>query len=100
MSRDEYTPTTAFVRKHYAKGPTAYREDDGSPVRWPTPADVVYCEAQFDRWLAVVRREAKAEALREAAQIVEDTARQGGGLQTAQGAIEREADRIEKGESA
>jgi hypothetical protein len=51
-----------------------------------------------DRALDALVCKAKVEALREAAQIVEDTARQGGGLQTAQGAIAREADRIEKGE--
>lgn len=38
----------------------------------------------------------RADELRNAAQIVQDVARQGGGLQTAEEALRREADRIEK----
>lgn len=48
---------TAFVRRHYAQGPTAY-DIERRPVRWPTPDDVAYCERQFDRWLSEVRAEA------------------------------------------
>jgi hypothetical protein len=43
--------TTAFVRKHYAQGPTAYFED-GTIAKMPTAEDVQYAGAQFDRWLA------------------------------------------------
>lgn len=60
----DHTPTTAFVRRHYAMGPTAYYED-GSVARMPTAADVAYAEEHFDRWLASVR----AETLREAAEL-------------------------------
>jgi len=52
--KTEVTPTavtTAFVRRHYSRGPTAYY-DDGRPVKMPTAEDVAYCERQFDRWLA------------------------------------------------
>ena len=53
---------TAFVRRHYAIGPTAY-DTTGNPLRWPTSADVAYCEQQFDRWLAAHDAEIRAEAL-------------------------------------
>lgn len=53
---------TAFVRRHYATGPTAYDTTTGNPLRWPTPADVAYCEQQFDRWLAALVRAACATA--------------------------------------
>lgn len=43
--------STEFVRRHYAHGPTAYRED-GSVAKMPTAADVEYAERQFDQWLA------------------------------------------------
>jgi len=45
-------------------------------------------------------RAVEVKVLRMAAQSVEDTARQGGGLQTAAAAIHREADSIEGGASA
>ena len=54
---------TAFVRRHYAIGPTAYDGTTGNPLRWPTPADVAHCEQQFDRWLAAHDAEIRAEAL-------------------------------------
>ena len=43
--------TTEFVRRHYSRGPTAYRED-GSIARMPSADDIAYCELQFDQWLA------------------------------------------------
>ena len=43
-------PTMAFVRRHYAQGPTAYYMD-GSIVRMPTPADIEYAGQQFDHVL-------------------------------------------------
>lgn len=68
---DEKTPTTDFVRRHYAKGPTAYR-DDGSPARWPTAEDVTYCGAQFDRWLAEHDRVVAANAWDEGKKSADD----------------------------
>ena len=79
---DEYTPTTEQVRGHFAASPMA-----------PSPRE--FARGAFDRWLAARDREVAAKALRDAAQIVQDTARQGGGLQTAEGALRAEADRIE-----
>ena len=49
---DEYTPTEARVRGGYASSPMA-----------ASPREVA--EAEFDRFIAQVRREAKVEALRE-----------------------------------
>ena len=54
---------TAFVRRHYAIGPTAYDATTGNPLRWPTPADVAYCEQQFDRWLAAHDAEIREQTL-------------------------------------
>ena len=53
MNDDETaaTPNTAFVRRHYANGPTAYFED-GRIAKMPTDEDVAFCEKQFNRWLA------------------------------------------------
>ena len=59
---------TAFVRRHYAMGPTAYDTTTGNPLRWPTPADVAYCEQQFDRWLAAHDRATAARAWDEGAE--------------------------------
>jgi hypothetical protein len=82
---DEYTPTVQEVRDAW------WRDQN-------TPGDLDIDDrhdAAFRRMIAQVERAAAAKALREAAQSVEDVARQGGGLQTAAAAIHREADRIE-----
>ncbi|MBB2956988.1 hypothetical protein [Pseudoclavibacter helvolus] len=60
MAEQEYTPTTEFVRRHYAKGPTAYYED-GTVAKMPTPADVVFAGLQFDRWLTAHDAEVRAD---------------------------------------
>jgi hypothetical protein len=89
MSRDEYTPTTEEVREEWVTAPRGDRN-----ARY----------AEFDRWLAVVRCEAKAEALRDFANRKFGTVgpnRVGiNGLYDCEMSIREEADRIKKGESA
>lgn len=70
---DEFTPTTAFVRKHYAQGATAYFEG-GTPAKFPSPADVAFAARQFNRWLSsvesVAERRGAVKALRVAKSVV------------------------------
>ena len=59
---EQWTPTTDQVRSFYAHDSEDEYHD---PIAYPS--HVRSAEQAFDRWLAQVRREAKIEALREAA---------------------------------
>ena len=59
---EQWTPTTDQVRSFYAHDSEDEYHD---PIAYPS--HVRSAEQAFDRWLAQVQREAKAEALREAA---------------------------------
>ncbi len=77
---DEYTPTTEDMRSAWQAFVGMERNT----------------RPEFDRWLATHDREVAVKTLREAAQIVEDTARQGLGLATAAVRLRGEADRIDR----
>ena len=56
----EYTPTTEQVREGYVEG-----------MNWTSGNTDAESVAEFDGWLAGTIAEAKAEALREAADVIE-----------------------------
>ena len=60
---EQWTPTTDQVRSFYAHDSEDEYHD---PIAYPS--HVRSAEQAFDRWLAQVRREAKIEALGEAAE--------------------------------
>jgi len=86
MSGDEYTPTVEWVTEAWVKE----RRSDGVGAE--------DARAEVSGLLAVVRREAKAEALRGAADRIDVFER--GDHSYITDALRAEADRIEKGESA
>ena len=57
MTNNEYTPTTDEVEENYVYGQMTLSDHDAG--------------AEFDRWLDTTIRQAKAEALREAADYLD-----------------------------
>lgn len=81
MSTDQYTPDTRSAREAYISGSTLFRE---TPEQHYLGAPAPDYGAEFDRFLARVRRDAQTEVLRNlpahlSLQAHQCTAREGGG---------------------